>query len=124
MVARNLIIPMVLKPKFPNLKKGSNCMSVAMKCNFCQGRIDTAKETGQTPGVDPEVTPACVNSCIAEALHFGDRDDPNSNVSKLLAENQTEERLIQTGLSQYQPIVVGYDAPAEARLPGNRVCDR
>ena len=64
-------------------------VSVAMKCNFCQDRIDQAKETGQTPGVDPEVTPACVNSCIADALTFGDRDDPDSNVSRLLAENQT-----------------------------------
>ena len=43
---------------------------------------------GLTPGVDPEATPACVNSCIAEALAFGDIDDPQSNVSQLLAENQ------------------------------------
>lgn len=62
-------------------------MSVATKCTFCIDRIDKAKETGTTPGVDPEVTPACVNSCIADAMHFGDRDDPDSNISKLLAEN-------------------------------------
>jgi phenylacetyl-CoA:acceptor oxidoreductase subunit 1 len=29
-----------------------------------------------------------VNSCIADALHFGDIDDPDSNVSTLLAENR------------------------------------
>jgi len=28
-----------------------------------------------------------VNSCIADALHFGDLEDPDSNVSQLLAEN-------------------------------------
>ena len=28
-----------------------------------------------------------MNSCIAEALHFGDLEDPDSNVSELLAEN-------------------------------------
>ena len=40
-------------------------LSVATKCTFCKDRIDLAAATGQTPGVDPEVTPACVNSCIA-----------------------------------------------------------
>jgi len=29
-----------------------------------------------------------VNSCIAQALAFGDIEDPASNVSTLLAENQ------------------------------------
>ena len=45
-------------------------------------------EYGLTPGVDPEATPACVNSCIAGALAFGDRDDPQSNVSALLGETE------------------------------------
>lgn len=63
-------------------------MSVATKCTFCMDRVDAAKENGKTPGVDPEVTPACVNSCIAGALAFGDRDDPKSNVSQLLEETQ------------------------------------
>jgi phenylacetyl-CoA:acceptor oxidoreductase subunit 1 len=63
-------------------------ISVATKCTFCKDRIDLAEETGQTPGVDPEVTPACVNSCIASALHFGDRDDPDSNVSQMLRETE------------------------------------
>ena len=41
------------------------------------------------PGVDPEATPACVNSCISGALAFGDADDPGSNVSQLLRENRS-----------------------------------
>jgi phenylacetyl-CoA:acceptor oxidoreductase subunit 1 len=61
-------------------------IGVSTKCTFCSDRIDIAKERGLVPGVDPEVTPACVNSCIAGALHFGDRDDPSSNVSRLLRE--------------------------------------
>ncbi len=60
-------------------------LSVATKCTFCKERLDRAVVTGQTPGVDPEVTPACVNSCIAGAMHFGDIMDPNSNISELLA---------------------------------------
>ena len=63
-------------------------MSVATKCTFCMDRVDAAKENGLTPGIDPEVTPACVNSCIAGVLAFGDKQDPNSNVSKLLEETQ------------------------------------
>ena len=63
-------------------------INVATKCTFCVDRIDLAEEKGLTPGIDPEVTPACVNSCIADALHFGDKDDPESNVSKMIAETE------------------------------------
>jgi len=38
-------------------------ISVATKCTFCKYRINSAQEKGLTPGVDPEATPACVNSC-------------------------------------------------------------
>ncbi len=63
-------------------------LSVATKCTFCMDRVDAAKENGMTPGVDPEVTPACVNACIAGVLAFGDKEDPQSNVSKLLDETE------------------------------------
>jgi len=63
-------------------------IGVATKCTFCVDRIDAGLARGLTPGVDPEATPACVNSCIAKALHFGDAENPASNVSQLLAENQ------------------------------------
>jgi phenylacetyl-CoA:acceptor oxidoreductase subunit 1 len=63
-------------------------LAVATKCTFCVDRIDDGLAQGLTPGVDPDATPACVNACIARAMAFGDLDDPDSNVSKLLAENQ------------------------------------
>jgi Fe-S-cluster-containing dehydrogenase component/DMSO reductase anchor subunit len=66
----------------------SRRLGVAQKCTFCVERIDAGIELGITPGVDPGATPACVNSCIAGALHFGDLDDPASNVSKLLREHR------------------------------------
>jgi phenylacetyl-CoA:acceptor oxidoreductase subunit 1 len=59
-------------------------LGVAQKCTFCSDRIDFGIENGLAPGSDPRATPACVNSCIADALHFGDVEDPNSNVSQLL----------------------------------------
>ncbi|MDD9918931.1 MAG: 4Fe-4S dicluster domain-containing protein [Rhodospirillaceae bacterium] len=63
-------------------------LGVAQKCTFCSDRVDFGLENGLTPGIDPDATPACVNSCIADALHFGDADDPTSNVSTLLRENR------------------------------------
>lgn len=62
-------------------------IGVAQKCTFCSDKIDYGLENGLTPGIDPDATPACVNSCIAGALHFGDRENPDSNVSALLKEN-------------------------------------
>ena len=66
----------------------SGRLAVATKCTFCVDRIDAGIERGMTPGIDPEATPACVNACIANALAFGDLDDPRSNVSTLLAGNR------------------------------------
>lgn len=61
-------------------------IGVAQKCTFCSDRIDAGLAKGLTPGVDPEASPACVNACIADALKFGDLEDMESNVSKLLIE--------------------------------------
>ena len=63
-------------------------LAVATKCTFCVERIDAGLEQGLTPGVDVEATPACVNSCITQALIFGDLDDAESPVSRVLAENR------------------------------------
>jgi len=60
---------------------------VANKCTFCVERIDEAKEEGKVPGVDLEYTPACSSACIASAIHFGDFNDPDSNVSILAKGN-------------------------------------
>jgi len=55
-----------------------------IKCNFCQERIDSGIQQGLKPGVDRQATPACAITCPVKARHFGNLDDPDSEVSKLI----------------------------------------
>jgi len=59
---------------------------VVQKCVFCKERIDSGIAAGLTPGVDREATPACVISCPTKAIHFGDLDDPNSEINRVIKE--------------------------------------
>jgi len=62
---------------------------VVEKCSFCYQRIDRGLEQGLMPGVDREATPACVAACPMGARIFGDLNDPESEVSQLLATNHS-----------------------------------
>jgi Fe-S-cluster-containing dehydrogenase component len=62
---------------------------VVEKCTFCIHRIDEGLEDGLVPGVDLEATPACVNACPVDARVFGDLNDPDSEVSKILEKTPT-----------------------------------
>lgn len=57
------------------------------KCTFCVERIDRGER------------PACVDVCQAVARYFGDLDDPNSEVSKVLAERDYDQLLADQGTS-------------------------
>jgi Fe-S-cluster-containing dehydrogenase component len=57
----------------------------AAKCNYCAHRIENSYE------------PACVIVCPVEAIVSGDLDDPDSNLSQLIAENETKVRKPESG---------------------------
>jgi phenylacetyl-CoA:acceptor oxidoreductase subunit 1 len=62
-------------------------LGVAQKCTFCKERVDDGLAAGLTPGVDPAATPACSAACIASAIKFGDFNDADSEVSRLVRDN-------------------------------------
>ena len=74
-------------PKWGQPEVARRPRGVVEKCAFCYQRIDRGLALGLQPGVDADATPACVVACPTGARVFGDLNDPNSNVSKLLKQN-------------------------------------
>jgi phenylacetyl-CoA:acceptor oxidoreductase subunit 1 len=72
---------------------------VMTKCTFCKERIETGRAHGLRPGVDAEATPVCAVACIAEAILFGDLDDPTSRVAQLVFERRAVPLLPECGTS-------------------------
>ncbi len=73
---------------------------VMEKCTFCVQRIQRVKEDAKQenrPVKDGEVQPACVQSCPAEAMTFGDLNDPESKVSRLAASGRASRLLESLG---------------------------
>ncbi len=58
---------------------------VVEKCTWCVHRIDKG------------LLPACVANCPVQTLHFGDLDDPNSDVYQLLGERKSWRLLEELG---------------------------
>jgi molybdopterin-containing oxidoreductase family iron-sulfur binding subunit len=80
-------------PEFPgDTKKSINPdvsvrpRGVVEKCTFCSHRLQSAKDRARKNGgkiKEGDYLPACVESCPAGAMYFGDLNDPESTVSKL-----------------------------------------
>jgi len=82
---------------------GGRYKGVTEKCTFCVQRLEQ--------GLDP----ACVANCPVETLHFGDLDDPDSEVSQLLQERRSFRLLEDLGTEPRVHFVGGHPPGAETR---------
>lgn len=90
-------------PEQRRIAGGGRLKGVTEKCTFCVHRVERGLQ------------PACVANCPAFALHFGDLDDPNSTVARLLASKPSFRLLEDTG-TQPRVYYVGGNPPGpEAR---------
>ncbi|MCM2305596.1 MAG: 4Fe-4S dicluster domain-containing protein, partial [Elusimicrobia bacterium] len=74
---------------------------VMEKCSFCVQRIYTAKADAKAEGRvvrDGEIKPACAQSCPAEAIVFGDLNDPKSKAAKLAKSERSYRVLAELGV--------------------------
>jgi MoCo/4Fe-4S cofactor protein with predicted Tat translocation signal len=90
--------------KTPSLKLQRNpdvtvrMRGVMEKCSYCIQRINAARiraEKENRPLRDGEITPACAQACPAQAIMFGDINDPHSRVRQWKAEPRDYGLLVQ-----------------------------
>ena len=91
---------------------------VMEKCTFCIQRINRAKDRARDDDrrvEDGEVQPACAQACPTDAIVFGDRNDPESAVSRKMQDPRAYEVLKELNTA---PSVI-YLKNARDPLPGS-----
>jgi len=74
---------------------------VMEKCSFCIQRIQDARQKANVearPVRDGEIVPACAAACPAQAIVFGDVNDPQSRVSKMSKLDRGYRMLTELGI--------------------------
>ena len=87
---------MVLNPDVVVRSRG-----VMEKCSFCVQRVQEAKERTRRLGtklLDGDIQAACQQSCPAQAISFGDANDPKSRVAQLAREPRAYRVLEELGI--------------------------
>jgi len=89
-------------PERRRIAGGGRLRGVIEKCTFCVHRVEKGMK------------PACVQTCPAYALHFGDLDNPDSEVSVLLR-RRPFFRLLEERNTQPRVFYLGTPPSEEAR---------
>jgi Fe-S-cluster-containing dehydrogenase component/anaerobic selenocysteine-containing dehydrogenase len=88
---------------------------VMEKCTFCIQRIEDARMKAKTEGRsirDGEIKPACAVACPANAIIFGDLNDPQSRVRMLLKKNRNYKMLEELGIKPSVSYLADISNPA------------
>lgn len=72
--------------------------NTAAKCNYCSHRVDSGRE------------PACVTVCPEDAIIAGDMEDPDSEISITMANNETQARKPEKGTEPALSYINGDEA--------------
>lgn len=97
---------------------------VMEKCTYCVQRINHARvdaKTGERPIADGDVVTACQQACPAEAIVFGDLNNPESKVSQLAAQQRNYSLLDDLGTrprTTYLAVVRNPNPALPTELPG------
>ncbi len=84
-----------IKPEFENKDYPTRTKGVVEKCTFCSERLQFGK------------MPACVEAAPKGGMFFGDIEDPNSEVRKIVTENLTIRRKPELGTSPVVYYLIG-----------------
>jgi Fe-S-cluster-containing dehydrogenase component/anaerobic selenocysteine-containing dehydrogenase len=91
---------------------------VMEKCTFCVQRIEDARARSKVEGRairDGEIRTACAAACPAQAIVFGDLNDPESKVSKLAHSNRGYKVLAELGVKPAVTYLADLRNPAEEK---------